>query len=174
MITNETTKLTQAILKELFDYDPLTGHLTRKSTGKRAGGFDSSTGYREVNVNNQSYKEHRAIWMWYTGKLPSKYLDHINGDRTDNRVFNLRECTHQQNCQNRTSANYAKTSKYIGVSRYNKSEKWTALIGVNNKQINLGRFNSEEDAYQAYRNAKVKYHTFSPIVNPKVDKLTTV
>lgn len=168
--------ITQEQIREVLDYNPDTGHLTWKvarghrRVGDRAGGIDITKGYRSVRVLGKAYKEHRLIWLWYTGSFPKDHMDHINGVRDDNRIANLRECTNQENSQNRTVFNNPKKrSKYIGVSYRGKlkGNQWRARIMLNNKDIELGYFNTEEEAHQAYVEAKAVYHTFQPTVNIK-------
>lgn len=185
-MTTETKLVTQSILKQLFDYDPTTGYLTwsknhvkQNYIGKRAGFMDNYNGYRVIHsINGKKYREHRIIWMWHNGEFPKEQLDHINGIRDDNRIENLRECTNKQNSENRTvHSNKNKTSKYIGVQHRGNGVKvkpWRARIMHNMKNISLGYFETEEEAYQAYVEAKAKYHSFSPIVNIKDDPLTTI
>jgi hypothetical protein len=84
-------------------------------------------------------------------------VDHINGDKLDNRRCNLRICTHQQNtCSRHRSTK--KSSKYQGVSWNKEHKKWVAQIGINGKRINLGRFLLEEDAARAFDKAAKELH----------------
>ena len=78
------------------------------------------------------------------------FVDHINHDTLDNRRNNLRSVTHRQNHQNRRQSKY---SKYPGVSWDKSREKWIVLIQVNGKRKNIGRFNSEIEAFKAYKTA---------------------
>ena len=75
-------------------------------------------------------------------------VDHINGDKLDNRKVNLRIITRQQNNMNKSSRKNS-TSKYIGVSFYNKTKRWVAEIRVNDKRVYIGSFLNEEDAAKA-------------------------
>jgi hypothetical protein len=88
---------------------------------------------------------------------PNGQIDHINGDRLDNRICNLRVASHAENQRNsrRPTAN---TSGIKGVSWDKRESKWQANIRVNNKMINLGRFNNKEDAAAVYRAAALRYH----------------
>jgi hypothetical protein len=99
-------------LHDLFDYDPETGILTYKSgilprytwnrcrAGKRAG-FVHSDGYRVVRINQcHQLREHRVIWAFVYGTWPKDLIDHINGNKLDNRLSNLREITNEENLFN--------------------------------------------------------------------------
>ena len=84
------------------------------------------------------------------------YIDHINGNKLDNRRSNLRICTQQQNVHN--SIGRKGTSKYKGVSWDKRRNKWKAIIGHNYKRIELGRFNTEEQAAKAYNKKAKELH----------------
>lgn len=93
---------------------------------------------------------HRLCWYLHYGKLPKNLIDHIDGDKTNNRIENLRDVTNQQNHFNR-----AKTK---GYTWYKSKNKFQAQIKLNGKNKNLGYFEKEEDARNAYLLAKEKYH----------------
>ena len=121
-----------SVLRDLFTYDPHTGLLVwRKTQGTaRAGreaGWIHQTGYVYVGVGGKSYKAHRIVWYMHYGKPPKDLLDHIDRDPTNNRISNLRECTHAENQQNkRTYANNLSGVK--GVSWYPRYNKWRVRI----------------------------------------------
>lgn len=147
-------------------YDPNTGAITRL-TGRRAGQSACSrhcAGYQSVRLGKKNYLAHRVAWLIVYGRWPAHQIDHINGDRADNRLANLRECTNAQNCQNVRSHRDG-TSRFVGVSlnNHSKSRPWQAQICVNGRQRNLGYFATEEDALAARIAAKARLHTFNPI-----------
>lgn len=133
-----------------YKYNSETGKITgvkgKELTAKR-------NGYNLIYLylNKKEYKlcGHHLAW-YYTHKECVEQLDHINGDRSDNRICNLRSVNSQQNHMNRTSAK--------GYSWYKERNKWRSQITLNNKQIHLGIFEKEEDARNAYLQAKEKYH----------------
>ena len=88
---------------------------------------------------------HRLAWFYTYGKWPNHEVDHINGNRLDNRIANLREATRSQN-------EFA-AKKGKGIRWEPKRKKWLARIGVNWKQINLGRYATREEALAAYKKA---------------------
>ncbi len=121
--------ITQARLKELFTYNPETGIFTRKAqrgsqkAGSKAGCLNRSNGYVAIMVDYRSRHAHRLAWIYMTGETP-KNIDHINGNRSDNRFENLRNVETQQN---NTNASLQKRNK-------------TGFVGV--REVPSGRFQS--------------------------------
>jgi hypothetical protein len=99
-------------------------------------------------VNGRTYIAHRLAWALHYGEEPSLEIDHINGERSDNRIANLRLATRGENCKN---------VKAAGVRFEADRGKWLARICVDYKQMNLGRFATEQEARAAYAAAKVRY-----------------
>lgn len=117
-----------------------------------------NNGYNRVRCNGKNYRRHRIIAYAYLNldiDDTSKHIDHINGDRLCNHIDNLRIVTHQENQHNQTHAK--------GYCWHKHANKWTAQIMVNNKQIHLGLYDTEEDARAAYLAAKLIYHPSAPI-----------
>lgn len=159
-------EITQDVLKSMFDYDANTGMFTRKSgrtnakSHSRAGSLGSD-GYASIYICGRNIKSHRAAWMYVYGVWPERDLDHINGDRCDNRICNLREATRAENTQNIGRAyKNNKSSGVLGVYLH-ACGKWQAKIQVNKKSKSLGLFDSIEDASAAYKKAKSELHKFS-------------
>jgi hypothetical protein len=113
--------------------------------------------YIGIRLDNVLYLAHRLAWFYSYGKWPVDQIDHINGDRTDNRLINLREATNAENAQNKRIR--AGKSGFCGVRKENS--KWLAEIKVNYKPIRIGLFNTPEEAHQAYIAAKRKFHKAS-------------
>lgn len=164
-------------LNECFRYEPTAGALVwlprprhhfasaaimaranTKFAGTLAGSSDTK-GYIRVKfrvVGKQiDYLAHRVIWAMSAQEWPENEIDHINGDRSDNRIENLREATSADNKRN-TKVRRDNSSGYKGVSRY--KHKFRARIRVDGRLINLGDFDTAEDAYGAYVLAAHKYH----------------
>lgn len=132
--------------------NPETGQVYSHLGTKLTGG---SKGYIRLSVwkngRSWSFGAHQFLWYWVNKSLNGDLMiDHINGNRSDNRIVNLRQVTTSQNNMN-----------VIGVTgiTYDKDRnKWRSRIAINNKQIFLGRFNTEEEAKDAYIKAKAIYH----------------
>ena len=158
--------LTQERVRELFDYDPETGELTRKTAFNRgnythkigdiADFIHKASGYKRVSFGNKRYRSHRIIWLWMTGELPPENMDHINGDRSDNKWINLRVASTSENNRN-LRVSKRNTSGVIGVRFYGLRGKWTATICVNSRSTHLGYFKEKADAIRARKEAEVKY-----------------
>lgn len=135
-------------------YDLTSFSCLRWSSGKEAGYFVSD-GYISVEVGGKSLPSHRIIWEMFNGKIPDGLVvDHIDGDRTNNRIENLRVCTRAENSRN-CKKSKANTSGFKGVSR--SGNKWRAQIRVNRKRISLGNFLTKEEAHKAYCDAAEYY-----------------
>ncbi len=161
--------ITQSELKKVLDYDPVTGDFTRmvaNSNRIKVGdiaGFVNKGGYKQLMINKKTYYAHRLAWLYIYGEFPQNHIDHINGNKKDNRIANLRECTNIENHQNMASRKNS-TSKYLGVCWSNYHNKWFAQISFNYQKKYLGLFENEEEAFAAYLKAKKELHTFNPTV----------
>lgn len=153
------------VLNSALHYDPETGILRwrdgltkrgkpRAKSGREAGGLDAS-GYRRVAINRVHQWAHRVIWVMMTGEAPYQ-IDHINGDRSDNRWANLRAATHAQNLHNRGRSRNNATG-FKGVYRHT-SGRYAAQIGSGRKVTYLGLFDTPEAASVAYANAAASLH----------------
>jgi len=165
-------------LHECFELDADTGTLIWKSrpvhhfkttksqkiwatkyAGKEVGTI-SSDGYRVVKVTwngkRPHWYQHRIVWAMHYGQWPTKNIDHIDGDRANNVITNLREVTDQENSKNlRMSKN--NTSGHIGVNWHKGRSKWQASITVSGKWIYLKTYANIEDAIAARQAAEIKY-----------------
>jgi len=154
--------ITQTLVQELFNYDPLTGIVTRKITtnyNSKAGdvvGWKTSGGkYLAVSIQGKAMYIHRLAYLFTYGYLP-KFIDHINGNRTDNRIDNLRECTQSQNGFNKKST---KSKSGIKNVVWHKNEKkWHVQITVNRKKHNFGYFKCIKEAEKIAVKARIELH----------------
>ncbi len=156
--------ITQDFLKSLFEYDPLTGIVTWKEgrsnmvKGSRVG-CKNGSGYLIVTINSKSYRLHRIIWVYMFSTIPKNFhIDHTNGNKTDNRLSNLRLVTNKQNQENRP-APINSSSGYRGVTWHKSYKKWMARICSNKKRITIGFFDTSEEAYEAYKKAAKNLYT---------------
>jgi hypothetical protein len=147
MIREERCKLA---IERGFTYDPETGKVFNRF-GKEIN--SKLNNYININMrlNSKRYNLYVHQFAWYlVNKEVVEQIDHINGIRDDNSISNLRNVTHQQNQWNRKTAKGYYWDKNV--------KKWQAKIKLNNKTIYLGYFDKEEDARNAYLEAKEKYH----------------
>lgn len=166
-------------VSDLVEYDSETGNLFWKKdvarTAKKGSiaGIQRSDGYRRLKVGGRSVYAHRISWMLFYGVACDKEIDHINGDRSDNRIENLRECSKLQNSQNRRIG-FRNNSGYVGVSFYKPNGKWQARTTINRKRISVGYFNNAYDANRARLEVKKKYHSFCPEVKDDKEVLRKI
>lgn len=150
-------------LRELLDYNLETGIFTWKVgryCGQRAGTVERS-GYRRIRIANRCWKEHRLVWLYVHGAEPTETLDHINGDKTDNRVANLRPCSSAENQQNRRKASKRSKSGVLGV--YQFRGLWLSRVSLGPQVKRLGSFRTVEQAQEAYIAAKRELHPFNTL-----------
>jgi hypothetical protein len=152
-----------------MNYEPETGVFTwrvsrgKAASGKAAGHVDVS-GYIRIRVKARNYSAHRLAWLHTHGHWPSGQIDHINGNRDDNRLANLRDVTAAINQHNRrkVSANNRSTG-LLGVGRVSRSKTFEARIRVNGESVYLGSFKTPEAAHEAYVKAKRELHEGSTL-----------
>ena len=152
--------LTQELVKELFDYRDgklywKTDRGTNKLKGLRAGS-DTFHGYRVIVINRKLYKEHRLVFLLHRGYLPN-FLDHINGEKNDNRIENLRPATALENNRN-AKIRVDNTSGAKGVSWHSSGKKWQATININGKLTYLGLFKTMNEAVETVKKAREQHH----------------
>ncbi len=142
------TEPSQELLREMFDYDPQTGRLMRRilRTNAKRGLSSKANGYFVVRIANQQWYVHRLIWVFVNGPIPREMqIDHINRDRSDNRIFNLRLATASQQMGNAVGWSGLRGISVEARPRYKKG-RYRVKIGGRD----IGRFDSLEDAKHAY------------------------
>lgn len=157
-------ELTAEYLRSILNYDPETGIFTRKvrtSSRAKAGagdvaGCSNGDGYLRLWLQSRLYLAHRLAWLHTYGVWPKDQIDHINRNRSDNRIANLREVSNKQNQQNKSKSSN-NTSGHPGVSWKKQNSKWQAHIRHNQKLIHLGLFKSLEEALSARKAAEKLY-----------------
>lgn len=165
-----------ATLKVLIDYDPATGVFRWKTRDRAwfqrvnqwktwnlryAGGVAGNLnpqGYRLIAVIDRQYLAHRLAWLMVHGAWPTNQIDHINGDRDDNRIENLRDVTGAENARNRRLQADNATGR-TGVTAYpfQGQLRFVARIRVGGKLHHLGYFATVEEAAEARRAAEIKH-----------------
>lgn len=154
--------LTSERLRELLHYEPATGVFTRLvQTSNRThvgdiAGSISHYGYVEFQLAGKLRKAHRAVWLYVHGVWPAGEIDHIDGDRANNRLDNLRDVPPLSNQQNRRAPNSNNSSGFLGVSP--RRGKWKAQIRTDGTNRHLGTYQTPELAYAAYLKAKRELH----------------
>jgi hypothetical protein len=149
--------------ESLFIFNETEGILIRKidvpktlcKKGDIVGSLDSK-GYLRVSIKGIAYLVHRIIYLMNHRQLPV-FIDHIDRNKTNNKLSNLREITVAQNTQNRKKPRN-NTSGVKGVNFLKSINKWQARIMKDGKRISLGNYIRLEDAESAYNKACVKYH----------------
>src|SRR5262245_26042039 len=154
--------ITQERLKELLSYDPETGlfYARQKRPGPKRTFIGSKSGhYIRISIDDVSYRAHRLAWLWMTGEWPPDFMDHIDGEKQNNKWINLRLATKSQN-QDNCGPPKDNKSGFKGVSRYRQGEiwgkPWQAGIQHRGKKHHLGHFATAEEAHEAYRVAALQ------------------
>ena len=156
-----TTMVTQSKLKRLFEYDKLTGCFIRKVArgGQKVGdtaGHLRQNGYVVIRIDKVDCYAHRLAWLYEFGMIPDGEIDHKNGNRSDNRIENLRSVTRQQNSFNKLKLN--RKLEPVGVYFDKSQSSYKAIIRIDGKNVHLGRFGDVDLAKKAYIQAKEIYH----------------
>lgn len=150
-------------ITEVLDYNPETGVFNWKiqparrwKNREQTGSLSKSDGYIRITIDGHRCAAHRIAWMWVHGKWPEGQIDHINHDRSDNRIENLRDVTVSENRKNQIPSK-ANTSGVTGVSWAARDKRWTTRITVNGKTMSLGNYKDFKDAVSARKAASKKY-----------------
>lgn len=151
-------------LRKYLRYDPTSGAFTWLTSqgsavnGKPAG-CTHPRGYRRIVINGRQYQEHRLAWLYVYGDWPEYTIDHINGDKADNRIANIRDVPIKENCRNQ-SLSKNNSSGVNGVTFCKRLKKWKATIAAGASNEHLGYFDTKREAAaaRASANNKHKYH----------------
>lgn len=149
--------MTPELLRSRLSYDPATGIFSRNKGHAKVGRI-ATKGYIQISVAGDRYMAHRLAWLYVHGSWPDGQIDHINQDKTDNRIANLRVVSNKQNQEN--IAKWIKnTSGRRGV-RYLRGN-WVAEIKQFKKKVHLGSFDTIIDAVSARIKAEREVFTHS-------------
>ena len=148
--------ITQEVLQALLIYDPVTGLFTnRVRRGNRAfvgevAGYVNPMGYINIGLCKEYHLAHRLAWLYMHGEMPSLFIDHINGNPSDNRLSNLRLVDYKENAENQ-KLHSCNSSGFRGVHWNTKKQRWVAIVRHNLKIIGAGQFVKLEDAIAAVK-----------------------
>lgn len=164
MTTNSKPLPSRTYLRECFEYDLISGEAywlerpidhfnsyrayvmwNSKFSFGRIRNLHKQTGYIHTKINNESYTLHRLIWKWWYGNDPEQ-IDHIDRNRTNNRIINLRSVSQAQNAKNKGIYKNNK-SGFSGVDAY--KDKWIARIYIKTKTIHIGIYDTPKEAAKA-------------------------
>lgn len=150
--------------RAIFDFDPETGVVVRRSAQQarwlqRVDGYDNGNGYSRVVLLGVRVYLHRLVWLLHYGYWPDGQVDHIDGDRTNNRIANLRDVDHEVNAQNEHKARRNNLSAgLLGVSYISARDRYAARITHDGSTHHLGYYRSPSSAHAAYVDAKRSLH----------------
>lgn len=166
--------LTLERLRALIDYNPETGSMVWKisTSNRNPVGSEAGTimkhGYRHISIDGKRYLAHRLAWFYFHGSWP-KEIDHIDRDRSNNKLANLRLATRSQNSMNKGTRSDNK-SGVTGVTLHKGSQKWRATIHKDGKQVQVGMFETIEEAAKAYQEAANEMHGEFANSKPEVNE----
>lgn len=147
----DTNQLDIDLLRSMLHYDPETGIFTWRSKPSKqikigdVAGCLGDHGYILIRLRGVLYKAHRLAWFYVYGEWPAAEVDHINGKPADNRLCNLREATRKQNMEN-VKLNSSNSTGFRGVHFNKKLGKFSATVRHHFKTMNLGHFDTAEEA----------------------------
>ena len=155
-------RLTRARLHDVLDYDSKTGEFRWRKRVSRSTQVDDIAGtldrggYLKITIKGRMYRAHQLAWLYMTGKWSPGFIDHRDGNPSNNRWANLRRATLSQNNANRRVHRNNKCG-LKGVVR-NHIGRWCAAIYKNGRRHHLGSFATAQDAHAAYVKAALKFH----------------
>ena len=154
--------INQEYLVENFLYNPLDGLLIKRKN-KKVCGWENNFGYLQVQILKRKYLVHRLAFLYVHGVFPENQIDHINGDKKDNRISNLRDVNNSVNNRNRiTSKTKNSATGKLGILLYKRTGKYKAQMSINGKDIHIGYFNSVKEAEYSYKEFSTKHNIELP------------
>jgi hypothetical protein len=151
--------LTQEYLKDVYEYQD--GELIRKHRqgNKQAGttvGCMQKIGYKITVINKKFFYLHRLIFMFHNGYMPLS-IDHIDGNKSNNKIENLRPCNASENLSNRSNQSNSK-SGHKNVYWLKNRSQWVVALNAKNKKYHIGYYNDINQAIQAASTARLNLH----------------
>ena len=156
--------LTVDRLRELLDYDAASGVLTWKVRRKghrgikpgRVAGTPHTGRYVSIRIDGKAYLAHRLVWLYVTGEWPKLSIDHIDGDKLNNRFNNLRDVTQAINSQNIRRPRRTNKVGVLGAASAGKN--YQVIIGIDYGRRYIGKYATPDQAHAAYVKAKRELH----------------
>lgn len=154
--------LTGSRLEQLLIYEAATGEFRWRGGQKKVrpgmlAGSRDKDGYIQICIDQRVYKAHRLAWLWMHGEWPSAEIDHIDLNKANNKISNLREASKSQNMMNQ-SVRASSATGIKGVQFDKRRGQFTARITANGVIHRLGRFDTADMAASAYRSAAERLH----------------
>ena len=149
-------------LRDVLSYEPTTGiFFCKKKYAKKIlvgsiVGANHLAGYKHIMLQRTQFLAHRLAWFYVYGCWPNMEIDHIDGNRSNNAISNLRDVDRLTNAQNKTRPQSNNLSGFLGV--HAKRGRWVADIKVKGKTFRVGTFDTPTEASEAFLNAKRKHH----------------
>lgn len=156
--------LTQEQLKEVLSFDHETGVFTWKTEriGRKQNAVAGTTrkdNYRTICINKKYYLAHRLAWLYFYGEWPKKMIDHIDRNKSNNQIKNLRDVSQSVNqCNVDKAQKNNKSTKLLGAYFNKKAGKFSSSITIDKKSIYLGLHQTAQLAHEAYMSAKKQFH----------------
>lgn len=157
--------ITQKLIKKIFDYNPENGEFIRVLRMNKSRQWVpcrtkpssncANRGYTKVGIDGVTYYTHRLIWLWMTGEFPDGFVDHINGDQTDNRWSNFRVVNFSDNVKNTGLQKRNKTG-HTGIY-INKQGRYFVNVRHQGRTIYLGSFDTLDEAIPIRKKAEQEY-----------------
>lgn len=159
------TLITADFARQVFWYDSKTGRISKflicGSASTRCPDNQTRNGYRYVEFKKQRIAAHRLAWLLYYGEWPDGVLDHINRDKCDNRITNLRTVTTSENAHN-VGLRKDNISGYSGVGWHKRTNTWQVRLRIAGKHMFVGHFKDLGSAVAARDKAEKIYHPTKP------------
>lgn len=160
-VNQSTSELTAEQFRRLYHYDPDTGVITKRVRSNADHGENIpigslSKGYIRILIGKRLHFAHRLAFLYMTGEWPSQVIDHINGNRSDNRFCNLRDVDQGTNALNKDFDHVQNKHGFAGVRLETNGKKFKASIRFRRETIQLGNYDTPEEAHLAYVKAQSK------------------